>query len=75
MPTSVRMAPNLEARYSALAQRTGRSKTFYINRALEDSIDQLEYEFGILRDVEDCRAGRMKTYSLAEVGEMLGLDD
>lgn len=33
------------------------------------------YEYGILKDVEDYRAGRLKTYSLDEVGEMLGLDD
>ncbi len=74
MPTSVRMEPVLEARYSALASETGRSKAFYINRALEDSIDRLEYEFGILGDAEACRAGRMRTYSLAEAGELLGLD-
>lgn len=47
----------------------------YVNRALAESIDRLECECGILGDVEDWRAGRLKTYGLDEVGEMLGLDD
>lgn len=75
MPTTLRMPSDLEARYSNLASSTGRSKSFYLTRALSDSIDKLEYEFGILRQVEDWRAGKLKTYSLDEVGEILGLDD
>jgi len=42
--------------------------------ALADSIDQFEYEYGILKQVEDFRAGRLETYSLDEVREMLKLD-
>ena len=63
------------ARYDRLAKSTGRTKTFYMTEALSESIDRLEYEYGILKDIEDYRAGRLKTYSLDEVGEMLGLDD
>lgn len=72
---ALRMPEDLSARYDRLAKSTGRTKTFYMNEALADSIDRLEYEYGILKDVEDYRAGKLKTYSLAEVGEMLGLDD
>ena len=45
------------------------------DKALSESIDRLEYEYGILKDIEDYRAGRLKTCSLDEVSEMLGLDD
>ena len=73
--TALRMPEDLAARYDRLAKSTGRTKTYYMNEALADSIDRLECEYGILKDIEDHRAGRLRTYSLAEVGEMLGLDD
>lgn len=75
MPTTVRLNPKIEERYTLLANGTGRSKSFYITRALEDSIDRLEYEYGILQDVEDYRAGRLDTYTLDEVRARHGLDD
>lgn len=73
--TSMRIPAELNARYTALAEKTGRTRSFYLVKALSESIDRLEYEYGILKDIEDYRAGRLKTYSLDEVGEMLGLDD
>ena len=73
--TSMRIPTELSERYNRLAKETGRSRSFYVNEALKESIDRLEYEYGILKDIEDYHAGRLKTYSLDEVGEMLGLDD
>ena len=75
MPTTLRMGRELEERYSRLADSTGRSRTFYYKKALEGAIDQLEYEYGILRQVEDYRAGKLDTYSLEEVKAHLGMDD
>lgn len=75
LPVALRAPEDIMERYTKLAEETGRSRSFYMNKALSESIDRLEYEYGILKDVEDFRAGRLKTYSLAEVGEMLGLDD
>lgn len=72
---ALRMPKDLADRYDRLAKETGRTKTYYMTEALADSIDRLEYEYRILKDIEDYRAGRLKTYSLDEVGEMLGLDD
>ncbi|WP_418726930.1 antitoxin [Collinsella tanakaei] len=64
----------LLVRYGKLAETTGRSREFLMNEALERSIDKLEYEFGLLKKVEDYRAGKLETYSLDEVREALGLD-
>lgn len=64
----------LLVRYGKLAVTTGRSREFLMNEALEHSIDKLEYEFGLLKKVEDYRAGKLETYSLDEVREALGLD-
>jgi RHH-type rel operon transcriptional repressor/antitoxin RelB len=42
MPLSVRLTPEEEARLTALAERTGRSKTFYVRQAIEAHLDELE---------------------------------
>ena len=46
-----------------------------MTEALAESIDRLEYEYGILKDIEDYRAGRLETYSLDEVRAHCGLED
>lgn len=71
----LRMPEELAARYDRLAKETGRTKTFYMTEALADSIDQLEYEYGILKKVEDWRAGRLETVTLDELENDLGLED
>ncbi len=53
MPISLRLDPEIETRYVKPAVETGRTKSFYFNKALKESIDQLEYEYGILKDAED----------------------
>lgn len=71
--TAIRAPEDVMERYTRLAQGTGRSRSFYINEALSESIDRLEYEYGILRKVEDWRSGRLETVSLDELEESLGL--
>ena len=73
--TALRMPVDLAPRYERLAKSTGRTKTFYMNEALADSIDRLEYEYGLLQQVEDFRAGKLETYSLEEVRQHCGLED
>ncbi len=73
--TALRMPVDLASRYERLAKSTGRTKTFYMNEALADSIDRLEYEYGLLQQVEDFRAGKLETYSLEEVRQHCGLED
>lgn len=72
---AVRAPLSLLDRYSHLAKITGRTKSYYIRKALSDSIDKLEYEYTLLKDVEDYRSGDLKTYSLDDVGEKFDLDD
>lgn len=75
MPTSVRLAPEIEERLNNLVARTGRSKAFYLRELIESGLDQIEYEYSILQDVSDYRAGKLKTYSLDEVKQRYGLDN
>ena len=65
--TSMRIPTDLNERYSRLAKETGRSRSFYVNEALQEAIGRFEYEYGILKDIEDYRAGRLETYSIDEV--------
>lgn len=73
--TSMRIPAELNERYERLAKSTGRTKTFYMTEALAAEIDRLEYEYGILKDIEDFRAGRLETVTLNELEESLGLAD
>lgn len=43
--------------------------------SLDDSIEELEHERKLLKMSEDYRSGKLETYSIDEVGEMLGLGD
>ena len=70
IPITLRLPDDLAKRSDRLAKETGRTTSYYMTAALSDSIDQLEYEYGILKQVEDFRAGRLETYSFDEVREM-----
>ena len=73
--TSLRIPTDLSERYSRLAKETGRSRSYYVNEALAAEIDSLEYEYGLMKKVEDFRAGRLETYSIDEVRAHWGLAD
>lgn len=71
---SFRIKPEINERYTKLAQETGRSKSYYMNQAIEDAIERLEFEYRIMKDVEDYRAGRLETYTIDEMRAHCGLD-
>jgi RHH-type rel operon transcriptional repressor/antitoxin RelB len=71
---SVRLPEELGNRLDRLALRTRRSKAVYVREALEQAMDRLEWEQGVLQNVEDVRAGRRRTVPEAEVRQSLGLD-
>lgn len=70
---TLRLPEDLAIRYNRLAKSTGRTKTFYMTEALAADIDRLEYEYGLLKKVEDYRADRLETVTLDELEESLGL--
>ena len=73
--TSVRRSDKTAEKLDKLSRLTGRSKYYYLREAIESSIDQLLYEYTLLNEVEEIRAGKAKTYSLEEVKAELGLED
>lgn len=72
---SVRMSDTTAEKLDKLSRLTGRSKSYYLREAIESSIDQLLYEYTLLNEIEEIRAGKAKTYSLEEVKAELGLED
>lgn len=72
--TSVRLDDDTAQRLAALAERTGRSQSFYLREAITQYLDELEQIYGLLADVEAVRAGRMGTISLDELAAECGLD-
>ena len=60
-------------RYENLAKNTGHSRTYYFTKALEESIPKLEYQYSLLKKVEDYRAGRLDTVSIDELENHLYL--
>jgi len=72
---AIRLPVEVEDRLAALAQATGRTKTFYAREAILEHLDDLEDLYLAEKRLIEIRAGRSKTYSLAEVERSLGLAD
>ena len=70
---SVRLTPALESRLESLAQKTHRSKSYYISKALEEFLEDKEDYFLALSSYENIQKGKEKTYSLEEIEKMLNL--
>lgn len=68
---SIRLKPALERRLSRLARQTGRTKTFYATKLIEENIEDLEDRYLAEARLEK----RGKRYSATEVRKQLGLDD
>lgn len=73
--TSVRLPDEIDARLDELARETGRSKDFYIIKALEEYLEDLEDLYLAEKIMEGVRAGKIKVYSSEEVEKRLGLDN
>ena len=69
---AVRLDPDLESRLSAVAKRTGRSKSFYARQAILEKIEELE-DIALLEEaLRDPDAGQR--FSMEEVMRDLGLE-
>ncbi|WP_026939373.1 type II toxin-antitoxin system RelB family antitoxin [Holophaga foetida] len=70
---AIRLPIEIEHRLEALAQATGRTKTFYAREAIVEYMDDLEDIYLAESRLEDLRAGRSRTFTLEEVERDLGL--
>jgi RHH-type rel operon transcriptional repressor/antitoxin RelB len=75
MPISIRLPDDLEARLTALAAQTGRSKTYYVTQAICEHLDDLEDYYLAERELVEVRAGRSVPISLQDAMTEYGLED
>jgi len=75
MTVSLRLPDELSKRLTVLAQRTGRSKTYYMIEAIREHLDDLEDLYLAERRLIDIREGKEKTVPLDEVMKRYGLED
>lgn len=68
---SIRLKPALEKRLSRLARQTGRTKTFYATKLIEENIEDLEDRYLAEARLEK----RGKAYGSTEVRKQLGPED
>ena len=67
--TTVRLDPEIEKRLDLLARKTGRTKSFYLRKALQQHLDDIEdYYLGMLA-LENTR----RTYTSEKAKRELGL--
>lgn len=74
MTYSIRLPHEIEKRLEKLSAQTGRSKSFYVKKAILDHLDEIEDIYIAEKRLEDIRAGRTKTIPLQEVMKYYGMD-
>jgi RHH-type transcriptional regulator, rel operon repressor / antitoxin RelB len=72
---AVRLSDETYSRLQALAQRTGRTATFYVREAIESHIDELEDLYLAEEATLRLRRGESRTITLDELERELGVDD
>ncbi len=72
---SLRLPDDVSRRLQQLADRTGRSKTFYMLEAIREHLDDLEDLYLAEQRLIDLRAGKSGTVPLDEVMKRHGMDD
>ena len=73
MVTSIRLDPEDEARLSALAERTGRTKAFYLRELISSGLTDLEDYYLGQEVLERIRKGEERVLTSKEFWS--GLDD
>jgi RHH-type rel operon transcriptional repressor/antitoxin RelB len=72
---AVQFPHDIEQRLDALAKATGRSKESHLQEAIIEYLADLEDLYLAERRLDDIRAGRARTLTLAEVERDLGWAD
>jgi len=71
---AIRLPDDVEHRLAALAEKTGRSKTFYAREAILEHLDDLEDLYLAEQQMAEIRAGRMRTIPLEEFMSRYGME-
>jgi RHH-type rel operon transcriptional repressor/antitoxin RelB len=70
---AIRLPPKIEARLNALAEQTGRTKSFYVREALLEYLAEMEDLYLAEKRLLKLRAGRRRTIPLGTVMKRHGM--
>jgi RHH-type transcriptional regulator, rel operon repressor / antitoxin RelB len=71
---SLRLPDDVSERLQKLAERTGRSKTYYMVEAIKEHLDDLEDLQLAEQRLRSVRSGRMGTVALEDILKRYGLE-
>jgi len=71
---SLRLPVELVERVSLLAKTTGRSRTFYMQEAIKQHVEDLEDLYLAEQALIDIRAGKSQTTALEDVMKRYGME-
>jgi len=72
---AIRLPPEIEKRLARLAEKTGRTKTYYATEAILEYIDDLEDYYLAEKRWENFRARGDRGIPLSDLLDEYGLDD
>ena len=72
---AIRLPTEIENRLEALAQATGRTKTFYAREAILEHLNDLEDLYLAEQRLIDIQVGKTQTVALEEVMKRYGMED
>ncbi len=71
---AIRLPADIESRLEALAQATGRTKTFYAREAILQYLDDLEDIYLAEQRLSDIRSGRSQTVPIEDLIKQYGVE-
>lgn len=72
---SLRLPPSIEKRLDKLARRTGRTKTYYVRKAVLEHLQDMEDMDLAERALDRIRKGEARTIPLEDIMKRHGLED
>lgn len=75
MATSIELSTEVERRLISLANRTGRTKDYYVQQVISRGLEEVEDYYLASQVLERVRQGKEPVFSSAEVRKRLGLED
>ncbi len=75
MATTIELSTEVERRLASLADRTGRTKDFYVQQIISRGLEEVEDYYLAIKVMERVRQGEETVFSSAEVRKRLGLED
>jgi len=72
---NLRIPDELFGRLTHLAEVTGRTKSYYVRKALEERLDELEDFYLAMQSLEKVRSGSSKIWSQSDIESDRDLED